>query len=164
MKRIIAILAFSSLLVSAKASDGDSSKPYNPTANAKVDIEQAIKEAKKTGKHIILMTGGNWCVWCLRFNKLVTQDKQLDSAIKANYIFYHLNYSKENKNLDVLANYGYPQRFGFPVFIILDGDGSRIHTQNSAYLEEGKGYSKVKVLEFLDNWSPNALKPQNYKD
>ncbi len=164
MKRIIAILAFSSLLVSAKASDGDSSKPYNPAANAKVDIEQAIKEAKKTGKHIILMTGGNWCSWCLRFNKLVTQDKQLDSAIKANYIFYHLNYSKENKNLDVLANYGYPQRFGFPVFIVLDGDGKRIHTQNSAYLEEGKGYSKSKVLEFLDNWSPNALKPQNYKD
>ena len=36
---------------------------------------------------------------------------------------------------DILAKYGYPQRFGFPVFIVLDGNGNRIHTQNSAYLE-----------------------------
>jgi len=110
------------------------------------------------------MIGGNWCSWCLKFNKQVLQDKQLDSAVSANYVFYHLNYSKENKNLDILKTYGFPQRFGFPVFVILDANGNRIHTQNSAYLEEGKGYSKSKIMEFLDNWSPNAHKADNYKE
>lgn len=113
---------------------------------------------------MLLMIGGNWCSWCLRFNKFVQQDAQLDSALQANYVLYHLNYSKENENKPLLAKYGYPQRFGFPVFVVLDEQGNRIHTQNSAYLEEGKGYNKQKVLEFFDNWSTRALKPESYAD
>jgi thioredoxin-related protein len=151
------------LQTTAQANLSDTGKLYHPTANAKADIENALKLAKQTGKHVLLMTGGNWCSWCLRFNKFVTEDAQLDSAIKANYVMYHLNYSKENKNLDILKKYSYPQRFGFPVFIVLDANGNRIHTQNSSYLEEGKGYSKEKILDFLQSWTPNALKPENYK-
>ena len=29
-----------------------------------------------------------------------------------------------------------------------DENGNRIHTQNSVYLEEGKGYNKDKIAEF----------------
>lgn len=79
-----------------------------------------------------------------------------------NFIVYHVNYSPENRNEVVLASLGYPQRFGFPVFVILDGQGNRIHTQNSAYLEEGRGHSTKKVLEFLKDWSPTAIDPKQY--
>ena len=61
-----------------------------------------------------------------------------------------------------MAKLGYPQRFGFPVFIILDKEGKRIHTQNSAYLEQDKSYSKEKIMEFLNNWNPTALDPKQY--
>jgi hypothetical protein len=77
-------------------------------------------------------------------------------------VVYHLNYSKENKNQDVLAKYSYPQRFGFPVFLILDGAGKLLHTQNSAYLEQDKGYSREKILDFLNGWTKNALDPERY--
>ncbi|MNC89377.1 hypothetical protein D3C83_53020 [compost metagenome] len=77
---------------------------------------------------------------------------------------YHLNYSKENYNKEVLAKYGFPQRFGFPVFLVLNAEGKLIHTQNSAYLEEDKGYSKRKVVEFFNHWSPKAFKPEQYKE
>lgn len=79
-----------------------------------------------------------------------------------NYVFQLVNYSKENKNLDVLTALGYPQRFGFPVIVILDGDGNLIHTQNSAYLEKDKSYDEKIMLEFLKNWSPAALDPNSY--
>ena len=138
-------------------------KIYNPTADAKADIKAAVQKAAKEGKHVLVQAGGNWCSWCLRFNKMVTEDAQLDSALKANYVIYHLNYSKENKNEEVMASLGYPQRFGFPVFLILDGKGNRLNTQNSSYLEQDKGYSKEKVLEFLSQWSPAALNPKVYQ-
>jgi hypothetical protein len=70
----------------------------------------------------------------------------------------------ENKNKEVFEQYGFAERFGFPVFIILDGDGNRIHTQNSVYLEEGKGYNKTKILNFLNDWTPAALNPKNYQN
>ena len=80
-----------------------------------------------------------------------------------NFIVYHVNYSRENMNEDVLTSLGFPQRFGFPVFVILDSNGNRLHTQNSAYLEEEGGHSTGKVLEFLKHWSPAALDPKQYE-
>ena len=148
----------------ASANNTDTTKPYNPNANAAIDIENALKLAKQQNKHVLLMIGGNWCSWCIKFNKFVISDAQLDSTLHANYILYHLNHSKENENKELLAKYEFPQRFGFPVFVILNANGRRIHTQNSAYLEEEKGYSKKNIIEFFDNWSPRALNADSYKD
>ena len=76
-----------------------------------------------------------------------------------------MNYSKENYNAKLLAKYGYPQRFGFQVFLVLNGDGKLIETQNSWYLEDGKkSYDRDKVIEFLTDWSPLALDPKQYKE
>jgi len=136
---------------------------YNPSAVAKQEIADAVDSAAATGKHVFLQIGGNWCVWCLRFNDLVTTNDTLNNYLHANYEVVHVNYSKENKNEEVLASLGFPQRFGFPVFVILDAKGERLHTQSSAYLEEGKGHSAKKVLEFLENWSPKALDPKSYE-
>lgn len=137
---------------------------YKPDENAAKELDKTIKEAKAAGKHVFIQVGGNWCIWCARFYEFVNNDKQLDSAVKAGYIVYHLNYSKENMNKELLAKYDYPQRFGFPVFIILDGEGKRIHTQNSAYLEQDKSYNKEKIMDFLNSWNPAALDPKQYKN
>lgn len=83
--------------------------------------------------------------------------------MNANYVFQLLNTSKARKNLDLLAEYKYPQRFGFPVFVILDGDGKLIHTQNSVYLEKDKNYGEKLVNDFLKQWSPKALDPKTYQ-
>src|SRR5689334_4665879 len=71
---------------------------YDPSADASQGIENAVKEAKTQGKHVFIQIGGNWCIWCARFNDFITHDEKIDSVIKASYIIYHLNYSKENFN------------------------------------------------------------------
>lgn len=160
MNKIIAIVFLMMISVAAIAQ-----KPnvYNPEANAKMDIENALKKAKAEHKFVLLQGGGNWCPWCIEFYRSCTADKQIDSIINANFVWYHLNYSKENKNEDLFKKYDYPQRFGFPIFIILNEKGERIHTQNSEYLEDGKkSYDKKKVISFLENWSPAALDPTKY--
>jgi thioredoxin-related protein len=140
-------------------------KLYNPAANADADIKAAILEAKKENKYVLLQGGGNWCKWCIEFARFCKEDKKIDSVISNSFVWYHLNWSKENENKKIFNKYGYPQRFGFPVFIILDGNGNRIHTQNSAYLEDGKkSYDRHKVQEFLEMWSPRALNPKMYSE
>src|SRR5260221_3797532 len=79
---------------------------YNTTENAEKEIATAVKEAKAQSKHVMIQIGGNWCIWCARFNDFVTTDKQLDSLVKANYIVYHMNYSKENYNAKQLTSNG----------------------------------------------------------
>jgi thioredoxin-related protein len=141
----------------------DEHKLYDPAADAAKDITAALKKAKAENKYVLLQGGGNWCSWCIEFARFCKADKKIDSVINASYVWYHLNWSKENENKKLFAKYGYAQRFGFPVFIILDADGNRIHTQNSEYLENGKkSYDNNKVQAFLEMWSPNALNPKMY--
>lgn len=137
---------------------------YRPDENAEKGIGEALKQAKKEGKHVFIQAGGNWCIWCARFHDFITSDKSLDSLVQQNFVVYHLNYSKENYNKKIMEKYGFPQRFGFPVFLVLDAEGHLLHTQNSAYLEEGKGYSREKVKEFFEHWTPAALDPARYKE
>jgi len=173
MKKLILITSIVIISLGAKAQTAaapakiikltDTAKLYNPTADAKADIANAVAKASTTHKNVLLQIGGNWCIWCIRFNDLVTRDPELDKYVRDNYVIVHVNYSPENLNEKLLADLGYPQRFGFPVFIVLDDKGKRLNTQNSAYLEEGPGHSKAKVMEFFKNWSPTALDPKTYE-
>lgn len=132
-------------------------KPYDPKANAENDIEKLISKAKKENKNIMIQAGGNWCIWCLRFNQYVQTTPELKKLVDDNYLYYHLNYSPENKNEKVFGKYGNPgDEFGYPVFIVLDGNGKMIHVQKSDVLEEGKGYSFEKVKEFFDTWTTKS--------
>ena len=132
-------------------------KPYNEKENAEAKIAELVKQAQTENKNIILQAGGNWCIWCLRFNQFVQTTPELKKVVDENYLYYHLNYSPENKNEKVFAKYDNPgAKFGYPVFIVLDKNGKMIHTQDSAVLEEGKGYSTEKVKAFFQEWAPKS--------
>lgn len=165
MKKIFltAIVLFSCLQIFSQ--DLAKFNLYKPGENAKEEIAKAVKNAKASGRNVLIEIGGNWCIWCARFNDFVHNDKSLDSMLSSNYVVYHLNHSKENKNKELLAKYNFPQRFGFPVFLILNDEGDLIHTQSSWYLEDGKkSYDKEKVTAFFSDWSKKALDPSQYKE
>lgn len=136
---------------------------YDVQADAAREIKKGLLNAKAEKKNLFIQIGGNWCPWCIKFHESCLNDPEISNLMDKSFVKVLVNYSKENKNLAVLKSLEFPQRFGFPVFVILDAGGKRIHTQNSAYLEEGSGYSKKKVIEFLNQWSPDALNPKNYK-
>jgi len=159
MKLILSAL----LAITTMVSNAQKATLYHPKADAAADIATATLQAKKEGKFVLIQAGGNWCTWCIEFERVTTTNASIDSTIKSAYIVYHLNYSPENMNKEAFAKLEFPQRFGFPSFIILDGDGHRMHTQNSEYLEDGKkSYDVNKVQAFLNMWSPNALKKEMY--
>ena len=159
MKKITILITACFIISSAQAQE----KLYHPEANAMNDIAAAINKAKSENKYVLIQGGGNWCSWCIEFARFCKADPKIDSVMNASFVWYHLNYSKENENKPVFAKYGYAQRFGFPVFLILDGNGNRVNTQNSEYLEDGKkSYNREKVQAFLEMWSPRALDPKMY--
>jgi thioredoxin-related protein len=160
MKNTFIVLGF---LLFSKWAPAQESKLYNPAADASADIAAAVKKASAEKKYVLIQAGGNWCSWCIEFARFAKADKKIDSVINASYVWYHLNWSKENENKNIFAKYGYAQRFGFPVFIVLNEKGERIHTQNSEYLEDGKkSYNAAKVQAFLEMWAPRALNANMY--
>lgn len=161
MKKLTTLIFAVMITSAAYSQDNQKINIYNPQANAAADIASAVAKAKASKKHVFIQVGGNWCVWCIRFHDLVKATPELSTYLSDNYETVLLNWSPENKNEALMRKYNFPGRFGFPVFLILDGDGKLIHTQNTAYLEEGNGHSVAKVLAFFKNWNYGALQPEN---
>ena len=136
-----------------------SAEIYNPSADAMTDIKSAIALSKETDKHVFVKVGGNWCGWCKMYAKFTGADKDIMRVMEDEYVFVLVNWSTENKNPDAMSYLGNPDRFGFPVFVIIDGDGKVLHTQDSALLEEGKGYNKKHIMRFLTVWTAGAVDP-----
>ena len=132
-------------------------KIYNEEIDAMQQIQEATELARQTDRYVLCQVGGDWCPWCVRFAKFAATDSVVAPLIEENYVYIHVNYSKENKNPEAMAFLGNPGRFGYPVFVILGSDGTPIHIQESESLEEGKGYSRKRVEKFLRLWSKKAV-------
>lgn len=135
-------------------------KLYDPSLDGMKQIDEAISKAKATGKHVLVQYGGNWCPWCIKFDAFCKADTEITKIIDDNYVSIKLNYSPENKNEASNVFLGNPTRFGFPVFVIIDGKGKVLHIQDSALLESGQGYDQKKVAGFMKNWTAIAIVPK----
>ena len=161
---IIAMLAVVSLGLTAHAqTEGETApkKVYDESINPLEQIDQALVQARAESKFVICQVGGNWCPWCLRFADFITTDSAINAVIEQNFVYIHANYHPRKAGevgaalMKRLNNAG---RFGFPVLVVLDEQGNVIHIQDSALLEEGKGYNQEKVLRFFQNWTPKAVR------
>lgn len=159
--RLITLLTF--ICLSLAMYSQDTIKLYNPEADAKADLQNVIALAKEQNKHVLIQIGGNWCPWCVRLHQFILDNPKIDSTLHADYILLRINYSPENRNPEVLAELDYPQRFGFPVLVIVDENGKRLHTQDTWYLELDKSYHPEKLIRFLQNWNREAVDPKNYQ-
>lgn len=160
MKKILTIALLTLLALGANA---QLNKVYDETLDPMTQINQAVLKAKAEGKFVICQVGGNWCPWCLRFAKFITDDETIRQIMEENFVYIHVNYHPRKSGeagKAMLKRLGNAGRFGYPVLVVLDGDGKVVHIQNSAYLEEGESYNHNKVLEFFKHWTPAAVNPK----
>lgn len=165
MKRSVTATLVALMALSASA-QSDMKKIYDETADPAVQITQAVAKADSQDKFVICQVGGNWCRWCLMFAEFITSNSEISELIDSNFVYIHVNYNPRDRNdaekaakaRKIMESLGNPDRFGFPALVVLDEDGKVVHIQDSSFLEEGNGYSKEKVMRFLKNWTPEAVR------
>ena len=164
-KRFLAVMLAVFVMTMASAQTA-LKKVYDEDINPTEQIDQAIAKAKGEGKFVICQVGGNWCPWCLRFADFMGKDADISKFVGENFEYIHVNYNPRKSEGEekaqlaktMLQRLSNPERFGFPVFVVLDDTGKVIHIQDSSFLEEGEGYNKEKVLRFFKNWTPQAVR------
>ena len=126
---------------------------YDANRNADKDIKDAIVEAQKANKRILLEVGGSWCIWCRIMDDFFEKESELKALRDEKFIVVKINYSPENNNQDALSHY--PTITGYPHIFVLDENGKLLHSQNTEQLESGKSYGLEKFSGFLKKWSSN---------
>lgn len=80
----------------------------------------------------------------------------MSRLLEDGFLIMKVNMSSENRNEGFLADY--PDVPAYPHFFVLDFDGSFLHSQGTAELEEGKGYDEAVFVAFLEKWSPREVR------
>ena len=127
---------------------------YDPKRDAARDIDDAVAEAKRTNRRILLEVGGEWCSWCHILDEYFDKHPDLTALRDRNFVTVKINFSDENPNKEVLSRYG-PIN-GYPHIFVLDSDGKFLHSQGTGVLESGKSYDLEKMNTFLMQWAPRA--------
>ena len=142
---------------SAKSGNGHSAlsgfNAYDEKADGAKLIAVATAKAKSENKRVLVVFGGNWCKWCKALDGLFESDGDVKSTLAKSYVLVHVD---SDNNAALNEKYKNPFQNGFPVLLVLDGDGNLLHTQETGSLEkEDKtvGHDKDKVLAFLKQYA-----------
>jgi thiol:disulfide interchange protein len=125
-------------------------RAYDEKLSGKQQIADAVARARSENKRVLVQFGGNWCVFCEALDKLIDTTPEL-AALRARYVAIHVD---AGANADLNAQYGKPFDLGFPVLLVLDGDGKLLHTQASTAFQrhDTVGHDPAGVGAFLKAW------------
>ncbi len=124
---------------------------YDPKRDAAQDIEDAIKESKRSHKRILLEVGGEWCSWCHTLDRFFDAHPELIQLRDRNFVTVKINFSEENENKEVLSRYGPIE--SYPHILVLDADGKLLLSKETGSLESGKSYDLDRLTAFLKQWA-----------
>lgn len=126
---------------------------YNPQADAKHEIKEALEHAGREHKNVILVFGGNWCFDCHVLD-LAFHHPEIEPELKAHYIVVHVDIGEYDKNLDVAEQYQVPLKKGVPALAVLAADGKLLYSQRGGEFEAARSLAPEDVTAFLRKWQP----------
>jgi thioredoxin 1 len=128
---------------------------YNPQADAKGEIKEALQHAAREHKNVILVFGGNWCYDCHVLD-LAFHHPEIEPTLKAHFVVVHVDIGEYNKNLDLAERYQVPLKKGVPALAVLASDGRLLYSQQAGEFESARSLAPEDVIAFLKKWQPRA--------
>ena len=145
MKKLIALCSLALVLNLAWAQDKN---PYNETANAKQDVQAALKTAKAENKAALIVFGGNWCGDCKMLDREMHQG-DLARLVKDRLVVVKVDVGRFDKNLDVAGRYGKILKNGVPSVALVRADGSVAYQTDGGELADARKMGRDGVMQFF---------------
>jgi protein disulfide-isomerase len=144
-------LFFAFLTVSASAADA----PYDESADAKLDIKQALSEAAKTNTPVIIVFGANWCGDCKMLDSTMKKEPS-SSLLSRDFKIVKVDVGRFDKNVDVAKEYGVPLDKGIPAVAIVSTNGEQLYVTKDGELADARKMGENGVYEFLKRVTASA--------
>jgi protein disulfide-isomerase len=118
-------------------------------ADWQTDFAKAAKEAKTSGKYMLLdFSGSDWCGWCIKLDKEVFSQTEFKDYAKKNLVCVVLDFPRQKKLGKALKeqNDALAKKYaieGYPTVIILSPEGDVVVT--TGYRPDGP----KKYVEYL---------------
>ncbi len=145
MKKLFALLALSLMFSFASA---DERKPYNESADAKAEVQAALKVAKSGNKLALIVFGANWCGDCKVLDMEMHQG-ELARLVKDRLVVVKVDVGRFDRNLDVANQYGKVLKNGVPSVALLRADGSVAYQTDGGELADARKMGRAGITTFF---------------
>ena len=125
---------------------------YDSHANAQELVAAAVERAAAEHKLVLVVAGGDWCIWCHYLHAFFDAHANLDAALHDTFVVAKVYYGDENRNEALFATL--PKAAGYPHFWVLSSDGRLLESQQTVLFEDGKkSYDEAKLGAFVASWN-----------
>jgi thiol:disulfide interchange protein len=121
---------------------------YDEQADHEAALAQALEQARREHKRVLVTFGGNWCGWCHALHELFEAEGPVRERLATSYVQLRVD-SRSGKALAVELGAPLPS---VPFLTVLDADGKALVHQETGALELGQGHDPGKVRAFLDRY------------
>ncbi len=128
---------------------------YAPGIDAHAEVKQALAQAAKDHKRVLIVFGANWCYDCHVLD-LAFHRADVEAVLQKNYELVHVDVGEGNKNQDIMQQYQVPMKKGIPAVAVLDSNGKLLYSQQGGEFEKARALAPEDVLAFLNKWKPVA--------
>ncbi|WP_061535192.1 thioredoxin family protein [Collimonas arenae] len=121
--------------------------PYDEKADAKVDLQQALSQAKASHKQVLLVFGANWCPDCRELDKALHGTSA--PLINGKFVLVKVDVGNFDKNLDVAQSYGNPIKKGIPAAVVLGADNKILYSTKAGELADARHMGENGIYDFF---------------
>jgi thioredoxin 1 len=142
--KTLRVLFFMFFAVAAAAADN----PYSETADARLEIKQALTQAATNHTSVMVVFGANWCPDC----------KVLDTAMKTgagatllarDFEIVKVNVGQYDTNLDIAKSYGVPLEKGIPAVAIISPGNKVLYVTQAGELANARKIGDNGIYDFF---------------
>ena len=127
---------------------------YDPDADPFQQLRAAQATAAEDEKLILVIAGGEWCIWCHWLDAYLATNVDVNEALKETFVVLKVFFGGMGANEEFFATL--PTAAGYPHFWVLNSAGKLLVSQNTVLLEDGdKSYDKNNFMTFIDEWRAN---------
>ena len=151
MKTLLHALLLACLTVVATAAD----RPYDETADARLDIKNAQKEATAAKTPIIIVFGANWCGDCKALSTAM-QTGASAPLLSRDFKTVKVDVGRFDKNLDLAKEYGVPLDKGIPTVAIVSAGNDVLYVTREGELANARALGDKGIYEFFKRVTAQA--------
>lgn len=146
MKKLLLLLAMVLAMNTVWAED---KKVYNETANAREEIQAALKTAKDSNKSMLVVFGANWCGDCKMLDMEMHQG-ELQKLVSERLVVVKVDVGRFDRNKEVAVQYD-PNilKKGIPSVALVKADGSVAYRTTGGELADARKMGREGVTQFF---------------
>ena len=124
---------------------------FDPSADAAAQVRDALAQAAREHKRVLVDFGGNWCGDCQILDYYFHQPPNSD-LIDHNYVVVDIDVGHLDHNVALANQYGATLAHGVPCLSILDAQGHVLYSQNSGEFSSMGRVDPAAVTQLLQQW------------